>query len=372
VTTCNLEVGGTMTTLDRYIIRTSDKGMFKRCRQQWDFGSKIRQNYEPKRLRHALDFGTAVHAGLEAYYNPDTWHMPESVKQASAVSHFAGAWGEYKVYATDDVQLADWHADLELGMAMICDYIKEYAKDNWKPVKVEAEFEVPVIVPRGHSDIRHSFRFEVQNGNELMMWNREANDYLPVVYQGRIDLIIEDEQGHYWIVDHKTAKKFDSVEWLALDDQCGSYAWALQRMLGVTVRGVVYNELRKDAAHYPKVLKNGSLSKDKSQNTTLEMYVYAIKNQGLDPLDYRDILEYLGQQGNKFFRRTMVARSPHELENLEERIFLETVEMLSEPVIYPTPGKFTCTNCEFFQPCLAKQDGSDYAWLLNDQYRKRD
>ena len=56
---------------DKLIVRTSDRGTFRRCRELWNFTSKIRENWEYVPGVEALDFGTAIHAALEVYYDPD-------------------------------------------------------------------------------------------------------------------------------------------------------------------------------------------------------------------------------------------------------------------------------------------------------------
>ncbi len=39
--------------------------------------------------------------------------------------------------------------------------------------------------------------------------------------------------------------------------------------------------------------------------------------------------------------------------------------------IYPNPNRFTCMQCAFRSPCIAKNDGSDYEFLLNADFRQR-
>jgi hypothetical protein len=53
---------------DKQIIRTSDRGRFKKCRQQWDFESPMRQGYRYAGGVKPLDFGIAMHVGLKTGY----------------------------------------------------------------------------------------------------------------------------------------------------------------------------------------------------------------------------------------------------------------------------------------------------------------
>jgi hypothetical protein len=49
-----------------YRFTPADRGAFKRCRRQWDFGARERQNYEPARPAAVPDLDLAVRGVLEA------------------------------------------------------------------------------------------------------------------------------------------------------------------------------------------------------------------------------------------------------------------------------------------------------------------
>jgi hypothetical protein len=225
-----------------------------------------------------------------------------------------------------------------LGLGML-DYYFLWAPehDDFKPVRVEVEFEIPMG---------------------------------KFVYQGRVDMLAEDKYG-YWIVDHKTAIQLGDVEWLVLDDQCSSYAWALQKMLGLEIRGVIYNELRKKVPRKPQVLRNGELSRNKNQDTSYETYLAAIKEGGYRTKGYADILQYLKDNPKQFVRRTRVNYQPGALDLVEWRIRAEAREMLNDPAIYPTPSRFNCQGCSFFGPCLARHEGRDEQSILDELFEKR-
>lgn len=344
----------------KWIIRTSDRLTFKKCRLQWDLGSKIRQNWEPNKIDNNLTFGTGVHGGMEALYDPMAWPYPGPQGVRIALAH-AGLLRAYP--PTGDDNYAEY---VELGKGMLNHYV-EWAAD-WDatitPVYTEIEFEVPIPAS---PVVAPTSRFGVSVDGQLLC------DGMPVFYQGRLDLIVQDQYGKYWIVDWKTTGRIEgSHEWLEMDEQISSYCWAIQMMLGIPIEGFVYVELLKDMPKQPKVLKNGTLSVDKSQNTTLRLYLDKLAEMGYADLSpYEDMLQVLRAQGNKFFRRTEVHRTQRELEILGRRIALEAVDILNDPSIYPTPGKFNCGRCDFKAPCLAMADGSDATWMLNDGYHKR-
>jgi hypothetical protein len=197
-----------------------------------------------------------------------------------------------------------------------------------------------------------------------------------VFYQGRIDGIVKDHLGYYWILEHKTTGMMATTEFLDLDDQCGSYAWAL-RQLGIPVKGVIYNEALKDFPGPPKELvrprEGRNFSVNRQQRTTYEVYLETITRAGENIALYDEFLHYLQQEGNPFFRRTQVHRSETELTNLGNRIYDEACDMLDPGLrIYINPGRFTCQFCSFRMPCVSKQEGSDYEFILNELYIQGD
>lgn len=358
-----------------HIIRTSDRSTFKSCRLKWDLGSKIRQNWEPDFEAKPLAFGTAIHAALETYYDPQTWSVAREEIRPLAVAAFLDSYPMPK--DASDETFANWVDDCQLGKDMLDNYFKWcVARDEelgLEPVHVEIEFEVPVIWNMEHEPPSDFDVFpNVEPGNVLYYQGK------PVIYQGRLDLLVRDKLGRYWIIDHKTAASLGSTEHLNKDEQCGSYMWAIQHMLGLKVEGVLYNELAKSVPHPPKLVnkskKNpiGNLSKDKSQNTTYDMYLETIREYNFDVNEYTDILDHFKWLGNKFVRRTTVHRSQAELENIGNSIALEAVDMLNNPSIYRNPSQENCRKCSFNSVCLAKYDGSDYEWLLNENYHIRE
>lgn len=355
-----------------HIIRTSDRALFKQCRTKWDFGSKIRQNYEPAVTVKPLDFGTAIHEALAVYYNPDTWTDDRDVVEAEAINAFMVLCGKQKDQnlRVRDGNLAyevevDFSERRELGLGMLRYYFKwARANDHFTPILVEAEFEVPVLVPMNlrmpnNSDFTRLHDGSLWLGTEIVM------------YQGRIDMLVQDEYGFYWIFDHKTCAQMSSTEWLAHDDQITSYCWALSLKLGIPIKGFVYNELWKKVPHAPKELVRGGLSVNKQQDTTLALFMESIEKGNYNPESYADYINFLREYPKDFVRRTQVHRSPAELMKQSERICMEAMDMLSDPMIYPSPNKMNCNGCWFRMPCLATQDNSDVEFILTAQYKQR-
>jgi hypothetical protein len=340
--------------MDPLIIRTSDRGIFKRCRQQWDWTSKIRQDLEPAFPPQPLEFGTAIHRGMEAYYDPEMWpHRGSAVHLASMKSAFvAEATKQRKAYeAAVASGLDPERAEVQLGLGMLEHYANWAPNQDvkWTPIKTEIEFEVRIpFVYKG-------FQY--------------------IVYQGRIDLLVQDTEGFYWIVDHKTAGQFGATQWFDLDEQGGSYCWALSLELGLPIKGVIYNRLLKDVPSPPDQLKKPregrNFSVNKQMRCTAELYEKTLLAAGEPLYRYLDHIDFLQQRGNVFFQRHPVVWSRRAQEIQRDKIVLEAQDMLNEPRIYNNPGPFTCMGCAWMGPCLAKRDGADYELILSTMSRKR-
>jgi hypothetical protein len=334
-----------------------------------------------------LDFGIGFHAGLEIYYDPERWEQPRTVVEAESLggfmTHMMGWKKRLQKVNQWAAQSERWNELVTLGQGMYEHYF-EWAPEadklaGWTPIKSEIEFEVPIMLPvqpgngKAWDRIDASQNLSLASNGQLLLWVPELGQYAKVVYQGRIDLIVKDAQGRYWIVDHKTAAQFGQTEHLELDQQCGSYTWALVKMMGIQVAGVIYNEIRKKVPNEPTVLKNGGLSQNKNQGTTVIKYRKELIRRGLDPADYSDFLERLAENQQEYFRRNMVFRGSRELAKLEQNIILEAVDMLDDPLIYPNPDRWNCNGCQFRSPCLMVQDGSDWEWHMRESgvYMKR-
>jgi hypothetical protein len=246
-------------------------------------------------------------------------------------------------------ELNEFLDDYELGQKMLRNYFAWAPNhDMFRVLAVEWEFEIPIGV---------------------------TADGEQVVYKGRIDMVIEDDWGDVWIVDHKTiGRREDTVEYLELDEQLGSYAWAWAMLKGQTVAGCIYNQLYKGTPEPPARninLRQGRwYSVNKQQDTTYELYLKTLQEAG-EPLEpYGDMLDYLKYQSKQYFIRTQVHRSVKELKNLGKQIELEAIDMLDNPSIYPNPNKWHCKWCSFREPCLATNDDSDVNWILNTNYHK--
>jgi hypothetical protein len=380
-------------------IHTSERHSFRGCRRRWDW--LFRQNYYPLVTPKYFEFGTAFHAGMEKYYAPDTWRFPRKTIADLAVVEFVKVCEEQKaeaeklgqrLYLDDDIE-ADYAERVELGKGMLKYFFTKVAPKEdhgWKPVKVEIAFMVPIPNPEtGEAVMFCTCDTCWDTLSKYMQENRDKNlpsvvrdewQGLPVVYAGRIDMLIQDEHGNYWIVDWKTAAQIrGDDEFLYLDDQIGSYVWAL-RTLGIDVKGFIYHIQRKAYPGPParnKVRRLGRIySVNQNQPTNYEEYKATVSVEDKEAYEeglYDEHLEWLREQGTVFYSRHQIHKTAHEVQEIEYNIGLEALDMLDPGLrIYPSSGRFSCTSCAFRQPCLGKNAGEDYEYTLKTMFEKRE
>lgn len=379
----------------RHIIRTSDRGAFKKCRYYWDFGSKIRMDYEPVRTNRNLGFGTAVHAGLESFYDPRAFEFDLAVRTDMAVAAGLLSLKEQleALPNPSEEELEEYAEERERLVGMLRYYADWSGKnDRFRPLMVEQEFEIPILVPAAlaksesisqFGEYRHVVQGQTHwhiNGKPGFTFNEDRQLYYkgdPVVYQGRIDLVVQDDNGEVWIVDYKTTKSFGDTAYLERDSQISSYAYALIEAMGIEVAGVVFIQLKKTVPHPPALVykgkKNERLSTAKDQCTTVDMFMEAIHQHGYNPADYEEVLAALRNNGDPMVRRLEFHRDDPLLQMQGEFIFREAIDMLNDPSIYPNPTLMNCNGCWFQGPCLARIEGSDWEFMLGDTmvYEKR-
>jgi hypothetical protein len=375
-------------------VHTSERRSFRGCRRRWDW--IFRQNYYPIMTAKPLEFGTAVHAAWEVYYDPKTWGMPRNVIAALAIDTFTRkclAQKQKALKATDQMALddeieKDYQERVELGQGMLKYYFEQVAPvldKGWKPKYVEVEFMVPIDHPETGETIWCKCdtcwtKYNVWMAENDYFLDRDAWTGLPVCYAGRLDMMAEDDKGDLWIFDWKTARSIaKDDEFLYLDDQVGSYPWAL-RKLGFNVRGFVYHEQRKGFPQAPqknKVRRLGCLfSVSKSQTTDYDTYLATIEAEDGEAYAagyYDDFLQYLKNEGIEYYARHVIYKSEDELREIEKNIGYEVLDMIDPNLrIYPSPGRFGCTFCAFRQPCLEQNRRGDFQYGLDTLFERRE
>jgi len=375
-------------------IHTTELRSYRGCRRRWNWA--FGEDLQPTSTAVPLEFGIAYHYAMEKMYAPETWGSPRMLIAQFAESAFYDACSaqrkkfnlENERGMSDDEE-RDYDKLLALGRGMIHWYVMNHLPlDQYTPVFVEEKFQVPILDAYGMqlycacNKCWMKYAIERCRERPLIVVDAERPTWpgLPVVYEGRVDVIVRDKHGNYWILDWKTTARMmneDADIVLELDDQITGYIWALRKKLGLAIRGFIYVELKKGFPQPPeemKVVRLGrSFSVSKQLDTDVDTYVRTVVTRDRAAYDaglYTDFIEYLRTEGPRFIKHHTVRRTGIQLNNFEVDLLAQAREMINpDTAIYPAPGRFSCGFCAYKEPCLDKNQGGDYQYALQTMYQ---
>ena len=341
-------------------LHTGRPGAFKRCRRQWDFGARERQNYEPAEGAAPPDLELGVRDALAVYYFPGMWDWQRSVVLplvlqglARSVGRRSGAGGQAAAGAMLR-RYFDWAPGV----------------DRFSPIRVECAFEVNLPDPAG-------------GGRELVL-----DDGRPIRYQGRVDLLAGDAHDRYWVVSHRVVDRFGAADGLLLDEELVAACWAMERSYpGMRIAGTIHNELLDPTGDpsppaeplAPRTAwsrlwrrpghERGLPQHDASGGGRSLPYARARgASAATGPPDPASV----ASQGDGEFRRTRILRGRPELEAMGARLAAEALEMVDPELrLYPSPAPGHCGSCRFVAPCVAMERADDVRAVLEAGYRDR-
>lgn len=373
-------------------IHVSELRSYRGCRlrHHWLFT----ENRQPIVTATPLEFGVAFHRAMEVMYDPKTWHLDKYALGVRAETAFIEKCKEQRAnflrltdkYGLSDEEEKNYEESIALGVSMIQAYARNYLpQGELTPIAVEAKFAVPVTDEQGNQ-----LYCKCERCWEKYSAVRRASGHpdafapfhlwkgLPVYYEGRVDAIMQDLHGGYWILDWKTTQRMmneDSDVILEIDDQVASYCWAIRVAMGLNIRGFMYVELRKGTSDAPvemKVVRLGrKFSVSKQNPPEYEAFKEAVMAK--DPAAYKGglydkYLEWLKSEGPKAVQVHKIYKPPQTLASVGWNIYLQTEEMISHPAIYPNPGRYTCGWCKFQGPCIDRTAGRDYQYALETMF----
>lgn len=324
------------------LVRTSERNDFKRC--PWFWWQHWVEGWAPKREPTWAWFGTAIHKALEVRYPVgDTRTKLSTVLEAFEDS----LHGEQRRMVSHNLEYdeEDFVDGLDLGVAMLKGYVQEYGTDkDWTVLHTEAPFQIDVIDDSGE---------------------------LIAVYCGTWDLMVWDKRRKKWrLVDHKTAKAFQSFEWLSINDQGGSYLWVAPEVLlhkGLWDRlhpidGITFNYLRKAMPdERPTDAQGRSLNKPTAAEKRLHGADYpgSVSKRQPAPRYHRE----------ETFRSpdARVSQYRKVVNEIEHMNLMRSGELA--PYKTPTPD---CVRCPLFDVCDLHDQGDDWEDMLEATFVQRD
>jgi hypothetical protein len=339
------------------VIRTSDRGGFKRCRRRWGWQSHLRGNLTTIEGVAPLWFGSGIHFALEDYHGYKNY--PHPIK---AFEDYVKA--TYKQEKLTGKRLPmNWPDLVVLGRGMLSYYV-----DTW----LVARDPLKTFVVDGRPQVEVNALVKVPFQNEF---------YDEVYYAVTLDRVVEGDDGDLYIVDYKTAQRIQT-QFFQTDPQISAYCWIASRLYpGRRIGGFIYQQHRKDVPAAPRVLGDGTISISRSQLTTHRHYrkaliniygeVEAAPSQNVEFLNWLNEIETPSQ--DRYIRRDTIYRNEHQVEAEGVKLLLELDEMLNRNLpLYPTPTRECGNMCSFNSACVSMDDGGDWESELRFGFRPKE
>lgn len=197
----------------------------------------------------ALTFGSAIHKGLEMFYEQmaDTKHYGDKVMFNQAVSQAVN-----DIFLAEPVDALEWRTP-ELCLSQLYKYFTKHETDDshWRILHTEQAFRLPLcsVDVDAWSAFHQDLLLVDTPGTRSTITNLPHDDpdakflikRIHFLWTGVIDLII-NETNQTWIVDHKTTSVEGESLWKSyeLSQQFQGYLWS-SRELGINPAGIIAN-----------------------------------------------------------------------------------------------------------------------------------
>jgi len=238
------------------------------------YSSRLTHSLRGRKPNKHLVLGSAVHHALGAYYGSgptqQEWDAPGAL-----VAYDAYIQREREAGLEVDDELENFIA---LGREMVRNYIPfSKMNDDFTVIQPEVSLEY------------------------------DFNDFY---FAGTTDGVVKDNQNGIWLLEHKTAAQFPNTAALSFSMQAAMYCWVAQKTPAISslgsVRGVMFNILRKAVPTQPKMLKSGrGMERRKDIGCTPQQYLEAVARAGFDPNEYAEFAAELDP--NKFVHREYIS-----------------------------------------------------------------
>lgn len=317
------------------IASVTERPTYKRCRLQWDLGSRNRQALTPIFPATALALGTYVHEALGNWIiEPDTKPKVYFLRAAKAARESAIETYRAQTGAgPSDGELDKLDAAILMGAFMAENYELHWKKPLPDDFEVIAQ-EQRVCVPIPGTEHTEEWVYDPSDG---LVWRRTYDEPRFHYLEGRLDGIIKDKRGRLYVLEHKTYNIRPREDVLRTTDQFLAYTWILKQLdLGFPVAGVAYDGLWK-RDHVPKTV-------DGRKGTLADLFL-----------------------------RMRLERSPEELATFEDELRLEVLEMASDPSIYRnrTSDGSCYWSCGFEPLCTSMMRGEDSEYVRRTRYTQK-
>jgi hypothetical protein len=298
---------------------------WRRCPKQYDM------NLRPKRKKRRLEMGSWMHDLLMTHYDGEDWKKVHRRRTREFNN----------LFEEEREELGDLPNDVA---RLMVSYLYKYQEDDKDQRTVDTELDETITLPNGLE-----FRFI-------------------------IDRVYEDADGGLWLKDYKTLTSFLPSDFMLLDGQLTRYFWCAEKLYKKKFRGIEFDMIRTKAPTIPAVLKSGKLTQKKNQDTDYWTYLRAIKKLGQNPSYYRETLNRLRAQEDRFFIRKKLPRDNPMTKQMMKELVWSAREILraeAKEEFPRTPDRSCTFSCDYLEPCVAQLMGGDIDNILKLKYEDR-
>ena len=290
----------------------------------------------------------------------------------------------------EDFPGTEWPETLkkwEKAKELVCAVVRHYIETNNNAFEWVVGTEIPFCVPI------------------LDMEGQDTGDFLAGIVDGMVL-----EHGELWLKEYKYLAGFSNADkiMLKLDIQSMAYLEAMERFTGKNIVGVKYEVALKKVPDKPTLLKpkkktkkeiakltskqitdaNQSnnpnvyknpymtceLSKSKNQNTTVKLYREAIKENGLNEDDYKEILTHLRENPKEYFYTAYLPFSNEALQEWRMELYQTVLQIksASKHGFYQRNPYFSSVrgSCTYLGVCSLNPENRDT--YIKEFYEKKE
>lgn len=280
-----------------------------------------------------LAVGSAIHSMIEAHHERGTW-KPELKAFRAEFS---------KLFAEEREELGDLPT---VSAEIVENYFNYYQDDG-------------LIYPKRRRNISTEIPIEVELDSKTK-------------FVGFIDAYPQDAEGRNWLMDHKTCKVIPDEDSRFSDLQLLLYNWLLPQLSYPKPYGVIWDYIRTKPPTRPKQLANGSISKDKSIDTTYDVYMSTvIETVGREEAkNYLEFAEQLKGKEEKFFRRVYL---PHPNQTMVTTVVIDVLATAKEihargPYATERNLSYDCVRCSYYSLCQTELRGLDSSYMRKTDF----
>jgi hypothetical protein len=324
----------------------TERGTFKRCRDQWDYSSFSRQGLTPRAASKALSAGTIHHRVMDVWCK----HLLLQ-KENSLLADFNTSEGTDTVCAEfiqtiaekykrevgvkiSRIELDPVFEAIEFERAMIKlyeDYWGSPIEEGFELVQAEQTIVVPVC-QAPCNECNGSGTQGVDNKLGLPLWASclacDGEGLVQLELEGTLDAVVTKDE-RYYVVERKTYDKRPSLDYLRFFDQGTVYVWMMNQLQLGEVAGIAYDGMwrRKEP---PK-----------------------------------------GHELADLFLRTLLLRNEYEMRTIGPQLIRELRDMNSAE-LYPNRRWEGCHDCGYRKLCDAHTLGEDTEAIRERYYTLRE